>query len=50
MVGLVGDAHCCLSWVGPRGVTSVKIRVAIGVPARGAGGVEGRSESGSCGA
>ena len=29
----------CLSWVGPRGVTSVKIRVAIGVPARGAGGV-----------
>ena len=34
--------------MGPRGVTSVKIRVAIGVPARGAVGVEGR-ESGSCG-
>lgn len=36
----------CLSWVGPRGVTSVKIRVAIGVPARGAGGVEGRVRAG----
>ena len=36
----------CWWWVGPRGVTSVKIRVAIGVPARGAGGVEGRVRAG----
>ena len=36
----------CWWWVGPRGVPSVKIRVAIGVPARGAGGVEGRVRAG----
>ena len=34
MVGVVGDAHSLLVVGGIWGVTSVKIRVAIGVPAR----------------
>ena len=45
-MGLVGDAHSLLVVGWSRGVPSVKIRVAIGVPARGAGGVEGRVRAG----
>lgn len=49
-LGGFGDAHSLLELGGSRGVTSVKIRVAIGVPARGAGWGRGACESGSCGA
>ena len=46
-MGLVGDAaHSLLELGGSPGCDRSKGRVAIGVPARGAGGVEGRVRAG----